>query len=333
MGKILVSGGAGFIGSEFVRQSVKEGYDVVVMDCLTYAGDLQRINDVIDKVRFYQVDITDRMSVSKIFSTELPDIVVHWAAESHVDRSILDPSVFVKTNVVGTNIMLDASLKNKTGLFINVSTDEVYGELGEEGQFFEDTSLNPNSPYSVSKASQDMLGRAYYRTFGLPVITVRPSNNYGYWQYPEKLLPVIIYKAYNNEKIPVYGRGENIREWLHVRDCVSGVLSVIKNGKIGSVYNIGGGNERRNIDVVRDVLNIMGKPDSLIEFVADRPGHDFRYSLNCQKIKDECGWIPQINFTEGLRETIKWYLDNMQWVKSKVDQLRDYWQMVYKRQE
>lgn len=331
MQKILVSGGAGFIGSEFVRKAVKIGYSVVVIDCLTYAGDKTRLNDVINEIVFYETDITDRALISSIFVKEKPDIVVHWAAESHVDRSILDASPFLKTNVIGTNVMLDESLKNKAGLFINISTDEVYGELGHEGQFFETTSLNPNSPYSVSKASQDMLGRAYYRTYGLPLITVRPSNNYGYWQYPEKLLPVIIFKAFNNENIPVYGRGENIREWLHVRDCVDGVLSVIEHGKVGSVYNIGGGNEQKNIDVVKNVLKIMGKPESLIEFVEDRPGHDFRYSLNCHKIKEECGWIPKIDFEEGLKETVKWYLENMHWVSTKIVELKEYWQKVYKK--
>ncbi|MCX8028040.1 MAG: dTDP-glucose 4,6-dehydratase [Thermodesulfovibrionales bacterium] len=330
--KILVTGGAGFIGSEFVRQALERGYRVVVIDCLTYAGDKKRLKDVFNEIVFYESDIADVSSISQIFRDERPEIVVHWAAESHVDRSILDASPFLKTNIIGTKTLLDEALRHKVGLFINISTDEVYGELGQEGQFVETTPLNPNSPYSVSKASQDMLGRAYHRTYGLPVITVRPSNNYGYWQYPEKFLPVIIYKAYHDEKIPVYGKGENIREWLHVRDCVNGVFNIIQHAKVGEIYNIGGGNERRNIDVVKAVLKIIGKPESLIEFVADRPGHDFRYSLNCEKIKKQCGWSPQIDFEKGLKETVDWYLENMDWVLTKLENLKEYWQTVYKKQ-
>jgi dTDP-glucose 4,6-dehydratase len=278
--KILVSGGAGFIGSEFVRQGVMKGHQIVVVDKLTYAGDLERIKEFLSDITFYKADIKNLEFVTYIFDKEKPDIVVHFAAESHVDRSILSPFEFLDSNVLGTYTLLDLALKYKVQLFINVSTDEVYGELGEDGKFFEDTPLNPNSPYSVSKASADMLGRAYYRTYGLPVITVRPSNNYGPWQYPEKLIPVVIAKALKEEKVPVYGKGLNVREWLYVEDCVKAIFSVIDRGKIGEVYNIASGEERKNIEVVKAILGLLGKPYNLIEFVEDRPGHDFRYSMS-----------------------------------------------------
>lgn len=331
MRKILVTGGAGFIGSEFVRQAVRRGFDVINVDKLTYAGDLERLKEVEDKVRFYKSDIINREFIEYIFKTEKPDIVVHWAAESHVDRSILDASPFVETNVRGTQTLLDVAKENGVELFINIATDEVYGELGESGQFFEDTPLNPNSPYSVSKASADMLGRAYYRTYGLPVITVRPSNNYGPWQYPEKLIPVVIIKALNEEPIPVYGKGENVREWLYVSDCADAVFEIIQKGKVGEVYNVGSGEERKNIDVVKSVLGILGKPESLIEFVKDRPGHDFRYSLNTEKIEREIGWKAKVKFEEGIEKTVRWYLDNLDWVMRKVDYLKEYWKVVYSK--
>ena len=328
--KLLVTGGAGFIGSEFVRQAVKRGFDTTVVDKLTYAGDLERLKSVEDKIRFYKADITNREFMEYIFKTEKPDIVVHWAAESHVDRSILDASPFVDANVKGTQVLLDLSKESNIRLFVNIATDEVYGELEEKGQFYEDTPLVPNSPYSASKAAADMLGRAYYRTYGLPVITVRPSNNYGWWQYPEKLIPVVIIKALNNEPIPVYGTGENIREWLFVSDCAEAVFEIIQKGKIGEIYNVGSGQEKRNIDVVRAILNILGKSEDLIEFVKDRPGHDFRYSLNTERIKKEIGWQAKVKFEKGVEKTVKWYLDNMDWVGRKLKYLKDYWGKVYK---
>ena len=328
--RLLVTGGAGFIGSEFVRQAVEKGFDTAVVDKLTYAGDLERLKNVEAKIRFYKADITNREFMEYIFKKEKPDVVVHWAAESHVDRSILDASPFIDANVKGTQVLLDLSKENDIGLFVNIATDEVYGELGEEGQFYEDTPLVPNSPYSASKAAADMLGRAYHRTYGLPVITVRPSNNYGWWQYPEKLIPVVIIKALNNEPIPVYGTGENIREWLFVSDCADAVFEIIQKGKIGEIYNVGSGQEKRNIDVVKSILNILGKPEDLIEFVKDRPGHDFRYSLNTEKIKKEIGWQARIKFEEGVEKTVKWYLDNMDWVERKLKHLKAYWEKVYK---
>jgi len=329
--KLLITGGAGFIGSEFVRQAVKKGFDTVVVDKLTYAGDLERLKEVEDKIKFYKADITNKEFMEFIFKKEKPDIVVHWAAESHVDRSILDPTPFIETNIKGTQILLDVAKDTGIQKFINIATDEVYGELEtEEGQFYEDTPLNPNSPYSVSKASADMLGRAYYRTYGVPVITVRPSNNYGYWQYPEKLIPVVILKALNNEPIPVYGKGENIREWLFVSDCADAVFEIIQKGKIGEIYNVGSGEERKNIDVVKSILNILKKPENLITFVKDRPGHDFRYSLNTDKIEKEIGWKAKIKFEEGIEKTVKWYLENISWVERKLKYLKDYWEKVYR---
>jgi dTDP-glucose 4,6-dehydratase len=328
--RLLVTGGAGFIGSEFVRQAVEKGYDVAVIDKLTYAGDTDRLKDVQNKIRFYKADITNREFVDYIFEKEKPDVVVHWAAESHVDRSILDATPFIETNVKGTQVLLDASRNANIKMFINIATDEVYGELGEEGQFYEDTPLVPNSPYSVSKASADMLGRAYYKTYSLPVITVRPSNNYGWWQYPEKLIPVVILKALNDEPIPVYGTGQNVREWLFVSDCAEAVFEIIEKGKIGEIYNVGSGQEKRNIEVVRSILDILNKPHDLITFVKDRPGHDFRYSLNTDKIEREIGWKAKITFEEGIEKTVNWYLQNLDWVEKKLTYLKEYWKKVYR---
>ncbi len=331
--KILITGGAGFIGAEVVKLSVKEGFNTIVIDKLTYAGDMQRLKEVEEKIVFYQTDTVNRKEVFEIFEKEKPDMVLHLAAESHVDRSILDPSLFLKTNIIGTQNMLDAAKKFEVEVFVNMSTDEVYGELGEDGVFTETTPLNPNSPYSVSKASQDMLGRAYFRTYGMPVVTVRASNNYGYWQYPEKLVPVVILKAYYNEKIPVYGKGENIREWLFVTDCAKGILEVAKKGKAGEIYNIGSGQEKRNIDVVKAILDLMGKPHSLIEFVKDRPGHDFRYALDFSKIQKETGWSPEVKFEEGIEKTVKWNLENIGWLIEKKKDLERLWERVYKKQK
>lgn len=328
--KILVTGGAGFMGSEFVRGGAKCGYSVVVVDKLTYAGDKMRLEGLEREIKFYKADISDRSRIEDIFKKEKPKAVVHFAAESHVDRSILDSTPFLNTNVLGTQVILEASLKNKVERFINISTDEVYGELGDKGEFFETTSLNPNSPYSASKASQDMLGRAYYRTYGLPVITVRPSNNYGHWQYPEKLIPVVIIKALNNEKVPVYARGENRREWLFVSDCIKGIFAVLERGRDGEIYNIGSGFEKKNIEVVMAILKLMNKSDKLIEFVQDRPGHDFRYFMNTDKIRNELNWKPEVTFERGIENTVRWYLDNIKWVRGKLDYLKKYWKRVYK---
>ncbi|HRP02505.1 MAG TPA: dTDP-glucose 4,6-dehydratase [Candidatus Kapabacteria bacterium] len=328
--KILVTGGAGFIGAAFVRFAIERGYDIVVVDKLTYAGDLRRLEST-KGYTFYHTDISDKVSLLNIFKNEKPDYVVHWAAETHVDRSIIDATPFMMTNVIGTQVLLDLSKEFGVTKFINIATDEVYGELGNDGYFYEDTPLEPNSPYSVSKTAQDMLGRAYTRTYGLPVITCRPSNNYGPWQYPEKLLPVIVYKALHNQKIPIYGDGMNIREWLYVDDNVEAVLNILENAEVGNIYNIGSGYEMTNIDVVKYVLSLMNKPTELIEFVSDRPGHDFRYSLNTNKIQTELNWKAETNIEIGFVKTIDWYIRNMSWVESKLNDLRSHWATVRKQ--
>lgn len=330
MKRLLVTGGAGFIGSEFVRQGVIKGYAITVVDKLTYAGDMERLREVERDIVFYNADITDREFINRIFKKERPDAVVHWAAESHVDRSILDAAPFLETNVKGTQTLLEAARVFGIESFVNISTDEVYGELGSSGQFFETTPINPNSPYSASKASSDMLGRAYYRTYGLPVVTVRPSNNYGPWQYPEKLIPLVILKAQDDERIPVYGKGENVREWLFVSDCAEAVFTILEKGAPGEVYNVGSGEEERNIEVVKTILQILDRREGLIEFVKDRPGHDFRYSLNSEKIRRELGWQKKVHFQEGIERTVGWYRDHMGWLKDKLEYLTGYWKMVYK---
>ncbi len=327
--KVLVTGGAGFIGSEFVRQLVREGYEVLVVDSLTYAGDLARLEEVLEKIKFFRANILNREFLEHIFSAENPEAVVHLAAESHVDRSLLDASPFMDTNVKGTQVLLDLAQKFGVKRFVNVSTDEVYGELGGEGLFTEDSPLRPNSPYSVSKAAADMLGRAYGRSFGLPVITVRPSNNYGPWQYPEKLIPVVIEKALSGESIPVYGRGENVREWLYVADCARGLRRVLEAGRPGEVYNLGSGEEKTNLEVVRAILALLGRPEDLITFVKDRPGHDFRYAMDSSKIRRELGWAPEVDFATGLKQTVEWYLSHREWVREKKRFLEDYWRKVY----
>ncbi|MEW6738690.1 MAG: dTDP-glucose 4,6-dehydratase [Nitrospirota bacterium] len=329
MKRLLVTGGAGFIGSEFVRQGIKKGYEIIVVDKLTYAGDMERIKEVKQRVICYKADILNKNFMHHIFRTEKPDAVVHWAAESHVDRSIFDASPFLETNIRGTYNLLEMSREYKIKKFLNISTDEVYGELSEEGCFDETMPFNPSSPYSVSKASADMLGRAYHKTFGLPVITIRPSNNYGPWQYPEKLIPMVILRAMNNEKIYVYGTGENVREWLFVSDCVSAVFSILEQSSIGEIYNVGSGDEKKNIDVVKNILQIMGKPESLIEFTNDRLGHDYRYSLNSKKIRMQLKWEKNIYFEDGIENTVNWYIDNIEWVKSKLEYLYKYWETTY----
>jgi dTDP-glucose 4,6-dehydratase len=315
--KLLVTGGAGFIGSEFVRQGVRRGYEIVVVDKLTYAGDLERIKEVEKEIIFYRGDIVSKESMEHIFAKEKPEAVIHWAAESHVDRSISDASPFLETNVKGTQVLLEASTNYGIGKFVNISTDEVYGDLKstvpERDQFYETSPLNPSSPYSVSKASADMLGRAYFRTYGMPVITVRPSNTYGPFQYPEKLIPVIISRVIDNKPAPLYATGENVREWLYVEDCVTGVYAVLEKGRIGEIYNLGSGQDRRNIDVAKKILFFLGKSEDMIEFIQDRPGHDFRYSLNSDKIKNEVGFKAITEFEAGLEKTIQWYVENEWW--------------------
>jgi dTDP-glucose 4,6-dehydratase len=316
MKKILVTGGAGFIGSSFIQFLLKNVADIIVynLDKLTYAGDLERLRDVESDKRyqFMKGDICNEDIVQDIFSKDI-NAVVHFAAETHVDRSIKDSIPFEATNIHGTLALLNAARKHGIDRFIHISTDEVYGALSEEGQFFETTPLNPNSPYSASKAAADLFVRAYCHTYKLPAIIARPSNNYGPFQYPEKLIPVVISSAIDNKPVPVYAKGENVREWIYVEDCVEGIFAVLEKGGIGEVYNIGSGQERRNIEVVRRILSILGKSETLIEYVQDRPGHDFRYSLNTDKIKNELGFEAKTDFDDGLEKTVRWYKENERW--------------------
>jgi len=330
--RMLITGGAGFIGSEFVRQGVRKGHQVAVVDKLTYAGDLERLSEVRKDITFYKADISNQEFIEHIFEKENPEVVVHFAAESHVDRSLLDPYPFISSNVLGTQVLLEVSKAKGVELFVNMSTDEVYGDLGKEGSFTEESPLKPNSPYSTTKASADMLGRAYYRSFGLPVVTIRASNNYGPWQYPEKFVPVIILKALHDEKIPVYGDGSNVREWLYVEDCAEGIMAAIEKGKPGEIYNIGSKEEKQNIEVAKAILKLLGKGEDLIEFVKDRPGHDFRYSLDTTKANKELGWEAKTSFDEGLKKTVEWYIEHLKWAQDKVAYLNDYWKRVYVRQ-
>ncbi len=312
---LLVTGGAGFIGSEFVRAGVSLGYKIAVIDKITYAGDVYRLQNVLNKITFHRVDICDIKAIEKILKKEKVDAVVHFAAETHVDRSILDSAPFMTTNIMGTRVLLEAVKKFGVKRFINISTDEVYGEA-KRGKFREDSPLNPSSPYSVSKSASDMLGRAYYRTYGIPVITVRPSNAYGPYQFPEKLIPLAIYNILKNKEIPVYGKGLNVREWTYVSDLVSGIFSVLENGRVSEIYNIGSGEEKRNIDVVKSILLNMNKGEEFIKFVEDRPGHDFRYALNSEKIRNELKWSPIVSFNQGIIKTIEFYTRHLNWLEA-----------------
>ncbi|TKH46148.1 dTDP-glucose 4,6-dehydratase [Paenibacillus terrae] len=314
--KLLVTGGAGFIGSNFVLYMLKQhpDYEIVNIDALTYAGNLENLKSIEThpKHTFVKADITDAQAIDQLMQQGI-DVVVNFAAESHVDRSILEPEVFVKTNVLGTQVLLDAAKKYNVTKFVQVSTDEVYGSLGETGLFTEETPLQPNSPYSASKAGGDLLVRAYHETFGLPVNITRCSNNYGPYQFPEKLIPLMISRALSDQQLPVYGDGLNIRDWLYVEDHCSAIDLVIHQGKLGEVYNIGGNNERTNVHIVKTVLEELGKPESLISYVQDRPGHDRRYGIDPTKTMNELGWKPKHSFETGIKETIRWYLDNKEW--------------------
>ncbi|SNX52854.1 dTDP-glucose 4,6-dehydratase [Thermoanaerobacterium sp. RBIITD] len=332
--KVLVTGGAGFIGSNFIKYMLKEhkDYKVINLDKLTYAGNLENLKDVENNSNYIFVkgDITDREIVEKIFSDGI-DYVVNFAAESHVDRSIEDPSIFLKTNVLGTQVLLDAAKKYGVKKYLQVSTDEVYGSLGKTGYFTEQTSLSPNSPYSASKASADLLVRAYHHTFGTPVNITRCSNNYGPYQFPEKLIPLMIINALYDKELPVYGDGLNVRDWLYVEDHCRAIDLVLHKGKIGEVYNIGGNNEKANIEIVKLILKELNKPESLIKYVKDRPGHDRRYAIDSTKIQQELGWKPIYHFDEGMKKTIKWYIDNEEWWNKIISgEYQDYYVKMYK---
>jgi dTDP-glucose 4,6-dehydratase len=334
MKNVLVTGGAGFIGSNFVRLALRERpeWRVVNVDALTYAGNLENLKDIEDDPRyvFERADIADAAAMAPIFERHAIDTVVNFAAESHVDRSILDPGIFVKTNVLGTQVLLDIAKKRGCERFLQVSTDEVYGSLGATGLFTEETPLQSNSPYSSSKAGADLLVRAYWHTFHFPVLTTRCSNNYGPYQFPEKLIPLMISNALEGKPLPVYGDGKNVRDWLHVTDHCAAILRVLEKGAPGETYNIGGNNEMENIRIVELILDVLGKPRSLIKFVADRPGHDRRYAIDAGKIARELGWTPSYTFENGIAETIRWYLDNrMWWERVKAGEYRGYYERMY----
>jgi dTDP-glucose 4,6-dehydratase len=318
--KILVTGGAGFIGSNFVHYMVdKYPNDTIVnLDLLTYAGNLETLKDIEAKKNyaFVKGDIADHSFVDALFAKEHFDCVVNFAAESHVDRSITNPGIFIQTNVLGTQVLLDASKKYGVKRYHQVSTDEVYGDLPLDRTdlfFTEETPIHTSSPYSASKAGSDLLVLAYYRTFKLPVTISRCSNNYGPYHFPEKLIPLMISRALANEKLPVYGKGENVRDWLHVYDHCVAIDLILRNGRVGEVYNIGGHNERTNLEVVKTILRELDKPETLINYVTDRAGHDLRYAIDPTKIEQELGWKPVYNFDSGIKQTIQWYLDNKAW--------------------
>lgn len=315
--KLLITGGAGFIGSNFVRYMVNKypEYQIVNLDLLTYAGNLENLKDIEDKPNytFVRGDIADRDFINSLFETEQFDYVTNFAAESHVDRSITDPGIFVQTNIQGTLALLDAAKTYGVKKYLQVSTDEVYGTLGETGYFTEETPLAANSPYSASKAGADLLVRAYHETFGLPTNITRCSNNYGPYHFPEKLIPLMIINALHDKDLPIYGDGLNIRDWLHVEDHCQAIDLVLHNGRIGEVYNVGGNNERTNIEIVKTILKALGKPESLMKFVKDRPGHDRRYAIDATKLRTELGWKPKYNFETGIEQTINWYLNHREW--------------------
>lgn len=311
---IFVTGAAGFIGSNFVRLIISEtDWQVIAYDSLTYAGNLANLNEFIDNDRFSFIkgDICDASQVEKALAGV--DTIINFAAESHVDRSILSSADFINTNIEGTRVLLAAAVDMEISKFLQVSTDEVYGSLGKEGLFTEDTHLHPNSPYSASKASADLLAMAYHHTFGLPVMVSRCSNNYGPYQFPEKLIPLFVTNLFADKKVPVYGDGKQIRDWIHVEDHNRALLTILEKGTPGEVYNIGSKNEQYNIDITKIIIEALGKDESYIEYVTDRLGHDRRYAIDNTKIETQLGWTPKVDFKEGLKDTIQWYIDNQQW--------------------
>ena len=348
MKTILITGGAGFIGSNFVKMILERHpeYKIINIDLLTYAGNLENLKDLEDKDNhiFKKVDIRDREKVDEVFSVYDIAGVVNFAAESHVDRSIEEAEVFLTTNIMGTQVLLDVAKRHwkldpddkysreyRQGVrFIQVSTDEVYGALGKEGKFVESMPLLPNSPYSASKASGDLIVRSYHETFGMPLNLTRCSNNYGPFQFPEKLIPLMIYNCLKDRPLPVYGDGMQIRDWLHVLDHCSAIDAVLHRGKTGEVYNIGGNNEKANIEIVRLIIESLGKSDQLIQYVKDRPGHDRRYAIDNRKIRTQLGWEPTYTFEEGIKETIEWYLDNTSWIDNIVSgEYEKYYNKMY----
>ena len=337
--KLLVTGGAGFIGSNFIRYMLKTypDYQIVNLDVLTYAGNLENLQDIAGtegtgpqaRYQFIKGDIGDTSLVNRIAASGL-DAIVNFAAESHVDRSIDNAGIFIRTNVLGTQVLLDAALRHKVGRYIQISTDEVYGSLGPEGKFVESTPLAPNSPYSASKAGADLLVRSYFETFKLPALITRCSNNYGPYQFPEKLIPLFITNALADQQLPLYGDGLNVRDWIHVADHCAAIDRVLHQGEPGEIYNIGGNCEKTNREITHTILKELGKPETLIKQVKDRPGHDRRYAIDCTKLCQELGWSQQYDFQSGMKETIRWYLDNQQWwTRVKSGEYQDFYQRWY----
>ncbi len=335
--KVLVTGGAGFIGANFIFHmlDVHPDYEIICLDALTYAGNMETLQPAVSNPNFtfVKADVADRDAVYDVFAGRRPDVVVNFAAESHVDRSIEDPGVFLRTNIIGTQVLMDACNEFGITRFHQVGTDEVYGDLPLDRPdlfFTEDTPITASSPYSASKASADLLAMAYHRTYGLPVTISRCSNNYGPYQFPEKLIPLMIANALADKELPVYGTGENVRDWLYVEDHCRAIDMILQNGRVGEVYNIGGHNEKSNIDVVKIILKQLDKPESLIRFVTDRQGHDVRYAIDPAKIHGELGWLPETKFEDGIRKTIDWYLDNKPWWENIISgEYRDYYEKMY----
>ncbi len=335
MKNILVTGGAGFIGSNFVNYILdkNQNYNIVNIDKLTYAGNLENLipSQNNNNYKFIHGDITNSELINYLFERYEIQYVINFAAESHVDRSILSSKEFVTTNVLGTNVLLDVARKYKVKKFLQISTDEVYGSLGKDGLFTEDTPLSPNSPYSSSKASADMLAIANYKTYGLPVVITRCSNNYGPYQFPEKLIPLMIINALHNKKLPVYGDGKNVRDWIYVTDHCNAIELVFENGKDGEIYNVGASTEMKNIDIVKYILDYLKKPESLIEYVKDRLGHDRRYAIDSSKINSSLGWEPKNSFEDAIIKTIDWYISNKDWWNRIITgEYMDYYQKQYK---
>jgi len=331
---LLVTGGAGFIGSNFIQYMLEmhPALHVINLDKLTYAGNMENLKDIEENPRhsFVHGDICDAGLVRSLLDEREIDGVVNFAAESHVDRSLLGASEFVRTNILGTNVLLEAAKAHTLSKFVQVSTDEVYGSLGAEGKFAETTPLHPNSPYAASKASADLLALAYHHTFGLPIVVTRCSNNYGPYQFPEKLIPLMIANAMNDKPLPVYGDGANVRDWIHVLDHCAAIDAVLQRGVSGEVYNIGGNSERTNLDVVKIILRAFGKPDSLITFVTDRLGHDRRYAIDAEKIERELGWKPRHTFEAGIAQTILWYKENSSWWQRIISgEYKEYYKKMY----
>lgn len=337
--KIIVTGGAGFIGGNFVHYMLNKynDYKIICLDALTYAGNMETLEPVKNNpnFKFYKADIADRDAVYEIFEKEKPDIIVNFAAESHVDRSIDNPGIFLQTNILGTGVLMDACRKYGITRYHQVSTDEVYGDLPLDRPdlfFTETTPLHTSSPYSASKASADLLVQAYHRTFKLPVTISRCSNNYGPYHFPEKLIPLMIANALADKELPVYGKGENVRDWLYVEDHCSAIDLIIHKGRVGEVYNIGGHNEKTNLEVVKIILKELGKSEDLIRYVTDRPGHDMRYAIDPTKIHNELGWLPATKFEDGIKKTIKWYLDNKEWWQHIINgEYKDYYAKHYSK--